>query len=156
MDWFNWSNDDEEISPKLKKLNEIEKYIDDEFGSWNYFGIRSFVKSAMDNTLHVEYPDSPYSAKEVIEWSEWNDNESFLFTPGGQAIAGETISDEVLGAPDINPRTGKENTQAVKDGLVVGTLKSASSSMLKVGLALGAIGLLYTFSTAKMKKLGAK
>lgn len=154
MDWFNWSNDEEEISPKVAKYNEIESWIDNEFGSYNYFGIRSFVKSAMDNTLHVEYPQSPYNAKEVIEWAEYNDNDSFFFTAGGQAIEGETFSDTVFGAPDINPVTQKPNSQAVKDGVILGTIKSGASTMFKVGLTLGAIALLFSFSSAKARKLG--
>lgn len=149
MDWFNWSNDADEVSPKIAKFNEIEIYVDDKFGSYNYFGIRSFVKSAMDNTLHVEYPNTPYSAKEIIEWAEYNDNESYFFTAGGQAIDGETYSDEVLGAPDINPRTGKKNTQAVKDGAILSAVKSGTTSIVFIGLA---AALFYTYANAKVKK----
>jgi len=154
MDWFNWSNDEEEKSPQILKFEEIENWIDAEFGWYNYIGIRAYVKSAMDNTLATEYPNSPYTAKEVIQWAEWNDKESFLFTPGGQAIEGEEFSDEYLGTPEINPRTGQKNSQAKQDGKILSTAKKVKSSMTNALILLAIAGLAWQSLSAKVKKGG--
>lgn len=141
---------------KIAQLQEIENYIDDRFGSWNYFGIRGFVKSALDNTLAQDYPDSPYSAKEVIEWAEWNDKDSILPTAGMQAIKGEETSDYLFGAPKVDPRTGEKNTQSKVDGIIVDGAKTAAMTgtgyIVKAVLVIGLLYIVFTSITAYSNK----
>lgn len=149
MDWLNWLNDEAEISPQIQRYKDIGAWIDDNIGAFDYFGIRALVKSAADNNLKADYPNIPYTAKDIIEWAEWNDEESFLMTPGAQALSGEKTSDYLFGAPAIDPRTEKMNTTAVKNGVIVEMANSAGSKLLYYGLALGAIAILYQFGSAK-------
>jgi len=153
MDLLNWFNDDAEVSPQIQRYKEIEKWIDNEIGAFDYFGIRALVKSAADNTLKEDYPDVPYTAKEILQWAEWNDKSSFFMTPGGQAIDGEQTSDYFFGAPAVDPRTGERNTTAEQNGVIVEFAKSSANSLFKVGLALAAVALLYQYSSAKVKKM---
>lgn len=135
------------------RYKEVEKWIDFHIGSYNYFGIRSFVKSAADNELEKDYPQAPFTAKEVLEWAIWNDEESFFLTPGAQAIEGEKTSDYLFGAPKIDPLTNTVNSKEAQNGVIVEYAQKTLFSLGGVVLTIGGVLLLYKFASAKVTKL---
>lgn len=151
-----FSSNDQEDTPEVRHYKEISKYLDDKYGFWSYFDIRSVVKSAMDNTLKEDYPNIPYSAADIISWAKWNDKESFLMTPGEQAINGEKTAQELFGAPVVDPLTGKKNSKEKVDGVIVTTLKKTGVNALKIVGVLAAAALAYTYLEVKVKKAGGK
>ena len=138
-------------------FNSITNWIDENIGWWNYFGIRSLIKSAADNTLDQEYPQVPYSARELLLWAEENDKQSFLMTPGGQAIDGENMWHEVAGTPEINPMTGKRNSEEDRNGFVKNTWNDTQILMKKTliygGVILAGAIILKPMSEEFAKKL---
>lgn len=138
----------------LSKNEEIEAWIDANSPFISYMWIRGLVKSAKDNTLHVDYPECPYSAKEILLWAIWNDEESILMTPGGQAIEGQELWQEIAGTPEIDPMTGKRNSDADINGAVKQFGSSVAMDLFKVGLTLGVLSLLFQFLGAKARKMG--
>lgn len=129
----------------MNKNEEVDQYINDYFGYFDYFDTRAYVVSAMNNTLDQEYPNTPFTAGEVIAWAKWNDENSYFMTAGKQAIEGETVSQEIFGTPDINPQTNKANSQDAKNGYIGNLSNDLQNGALTAVLYIGASFLLYEY-----------
>jgi len=130
----------------------ISEWVNSQFGYFDYFDTRAFVVSATNNTLKQDYPHSPYTAREVILWAKWNEDNSFLFTPGGQALSGQETTQAIFGKPEIDPLTEKPNSKADTLGVVGKVANDIQSGFIKTLIVGGGI----VFGFYYLKSKGAK
>lgn len=105
--------------------SKIEKYFDELY----YWEHRDIVYEARKNNLHNAYPNVPFSAKEVLEYALKDCEDSIIPGASCNAIDGAENYTALMGEPELDPLTGKQNSIEDRTGLIDHTITKLSDGV---------------------------